>query len=65
MKLTTRIAARSGAAALGFLDVLTAAVLLAILLWAAWKQSPIYNHPAQPAAQGESAAPPNDAGAHH
>jgi hypothetical protein len=65
MKLTSRLAAASGAAAPGFFDVLTAALLLAILLWAAWKQSPIYDHPAPPAAQGESATPPPDMGAHH
>jgi hypothetical protein len=64
MKLTSRFAARSGAGAPGFLDVLTAAVLLAILLWVAWKQSPVYNRPAPPAAQGESATPAPDTGAH-
>jgi hypothetical protein len=65
MKLTSRFDALSGAAAPGFLDVLTAAVLLAILLWAAWKQSPIYNHPSPPPGQAESASPPADAGAQH
>jgi hypothetical protein len=65
MKLTSRFAAGSGAAAPGFFDVLTAAVLLALLLWAAWKQSPIYDHPGPPAAQGENATPAPDMGAHH
>jgi len=65
MKLTTRSAARSGAAAPGFLDVLTAAIVLAIVLWAAWKQAPVYEHSVAPAAQGESATPPPAASAHH
>ncbi len=65
MKLTSRFAAGSGAAAPGFLDLLTAAVLLAILLWVAWKQAPVYNRPAPPAAHGESTTPSPDTGANH
>ncbi len=35
----------AGATQPGFLDVLTAAVLLALLLYAAWKQFPAFNPP--------------------
>jgi hypothetical protein len=35
-----------GATQLGFLDVLTALILLAILLWAATMQFSVYNKPA-------------------
>ena len=38
-----------GATRLGFLDILTAAILLAILLWAATLQFPAYDRPSAPA----------------
>lgn len=38
----------SGATRLGFADVLTAIILLAILLWASWKQFPAYNRSGAP-----------------
>ena len=40
-KLKSMMTAR-GATRLGFLDVLTALVVLAILVFAAWRQFPVY-----------------------
>jgi hypothetical protein len=60
MKLSKRLSS-SGATRPGFLDVLTAAVLLAILLWASWKQFPAYDndHPAAiPAVSASPSATP-------
>ena len=48
-----------GATQLGFLDVLTALVLLAILLWAATKQFSAYHRPAP--APHATASPAPDA----
>ncbi len=36
---------KQGATRLGLMDVLTALVLLALLLYASWKQFPAYNRP--------------------
>jgi hypothetical protein len=42
-----------GATQLGFIDILTAAILLGILLWAATLQFSVYNRPpANPSAAG-------------
>jgi hypothetical protein len=52
-----------GATQLGFLDVLTALVLLAILLWASTKQFAAYNRPAPAAhATASPSAPDAQAG---
>ncbi len=50
---------RRGATQLGLLDVLTALILLAILVWVAWMQFPAY-HPAadSPAPAARSSASP-------
>jgi hypothetical protein len=49
-KIDLRILNRwnSGATRLGFADVLTAVILLAVLLWASWKQFPAYNRDGAP-----------------
>jgi hypothetical protein len=43
------------------LDILTAFILLAILLWASWKQFPAYNRKFMPRA-GSASATPRSAG---
>ena len=45
-----------GAVQPGFVDILTAAILLAILLWAAWRQFPAYNQ-APALSPAENASP--------
>jgi hypothetical protein len=37
-----------GATHLGFADIIVVAIVLAILLWASWKQFPAYNRPFTP-----------------
>jgi hypothetical protein len=44
-----------GATQLGFVDILTAAILLGILLWAATLQFSVYNHPAAAVSPGAAA----------
>jgi hypothetical protein len=39
-----------GATHLGFVDIIVVAVVLAVLLWASWKQFPAYNRPFTPIA---------------
>jgi len=46
-----------GATRIGLLDVLTALILLALLLWASWEQFPAYRAAAIPAATPGAAAP--------
>ena len=48
---------RRGATRIGLLDVLTALILLALLLWASWEQFPAYRAMAIPAATPGAAAP--------
>jgi hypothetical protein len=38
---------KRGAARLGILDILTALVLLAVLLYASWRQFPAFNRPGE------------------
>lgn len=54
-----KLLSQRGATQLGVLDVLTALVLLAILVWAAWMQFPAYHLPAasRTAAPASSASP--------
>jgi hypothetical protein len=44
MKKIKSLASQRGATRLGFLDILTALVILAILIAASWKQFPIYRN---------------------
>ena len=37
-----------GATQLGFVDIIVVAIVLAVLLWASWKQFPAYNRPFTP-----------------
>ncbi len=46
-----------GAMRLRLLDILTAFILLAILLWASWKQFPAYNHKFTSSASSASPTP--------
>jgi hypothetical protein len=39
-----------GATQLGFVDIIVVAIVLAVLLWASWKQFPAYNRPFTPIA---------------
>ncbi len=43
MRKITGLRSHRGATQLGFLDVLTALIVLAVLIWASWMQFPIYN----------------------
>jgi hypothetical protein len=45
-----------GATQLGFLDVLTAVILVGILLWVATLQFGVYSRPSAPASSSSSAA---------
>jgi hypothetical protein len=45
-----------GATQLGFLDVLTAVILVGILLWVATLQFGVYSRPAAPASSSSSAS---------
>jgi hypothetical protein len=51
---------RRGAVRPGVLDVLTALILLALLLWASWKQFPAYDRRFRAA----RASPPGASGSH-
>jgi hypothetical protein len=39
-----------GATHLGFVDIIVVGIVLAVLLWASWKQFPAYNRPFTPIA---------------
>lgn len=56
MRSLARRRSMKGATQLGFADVLTALVVLAILIAAAWKQFPIYRNGPSPnnGAQGQA-----------
>ncbi|HKV54821.1 MAG TPA: hypothetical protein VJN94_09270 [Candidatus Binataceae bacterium] len=55
---TRRIMAfQRGSTRLGVLDVLTALILLAILVWASWKQFPAYDHDVSSRAAVRSSSP--------
>lgn len=58
MRRVRHLLSNRGATQLGFLDVLTALILLAILLWAASRQFPAYHRaPASNAAPQHTASP--------
>jgi len=56
-------ALKPGATRPGVLDVLTALILLAILVWAAWKQFPTYRRRVPSTAPAATATLSNHAGA--
>lgn len=56
MKTIRRLLSGSGATQLRFVDVLTALVLLALLVWAAYMQFPVYRQLGR-AGYGAPAAP--------
>ncbi len=58
MKRSTKLSSGSGATQLGFLDVLTALILLGLLVWAAYMQFPVY-HQLGPAANGAAVGQPS------
>ena len=46
---------KRGATRLGVMDVLTALILLGLLLYASWRQSPAFNRPVAAPAQSSGA----------
>jgi uncharacterized membrane protein (DUF485 family) len=57
MRRIRKLLSNRGATQLGFLDVLTALVLLAILIWAASRQFPAYHRAAAPTPAHPTASP--------